>query len=282
MEIDKKNLLVVSCIFGNRFQTVYEAPLDKNCFFFTNNYTIKQEVENKNWNYVYIPFELSDDSIKSSCQSKYIKFLTFLDDYPEYRKYQTILYFDHKVFVKEEHINQLISISARENNQYAVIIRSHESQPRNIWDEVEDAKHQERYANNMNTTIEMINHKIKNDEFNEKTKICNTGLLFYVNYEPIKSMLHNIYSTCVELLQPECQILWAIYSQPFLDKIKCIDFYTLDLLWREPFGSNKEEDSTNKRILYFIIIMIIAIVIILLVFPYVITKIICKKSKLWW
>ena len=252
-------------------------------FFFTNNHTLKQEVENKNWNYVYVPFELSDDSITSSCQSKYIKFLAFLDDYPEYKKYKTILYFDHKVFVKEKHINQLISISSQENNQYAVIIRSHESQPRSIWDEVEDSKQQERYANNMNNTIELIHRKVKNKEFNEKTKVCNTGLLFYVNYESIKDMLNNIYSTCIQLRQPECQILWAIYSQPFLNKIYCIDFYTLDLLWREPFESNeKEEDLLNENIKWFVIIMIIVVLFILLVFPYMITKIIGKKGKLWW
>lgn len=282
MEIDKDDLLIISCIFGDKFQRVYQAPLGKNCFFFTNNTGIKQEIENKNWNFVYVPFELSSDSITSSCQSKYIKFLAFLDDYPEYKKYKTILYFDHKVFVKEEHIDKLISISNQENNQYSVIIRSHETQPRTLWDEVEAAKGQERYLNSMKETLELVNYKIKNNELNENIKICNTGLLFYVNYQPIKDMLDSIYKSCIQLRQPECQIFWAVYSQPFLNNIKFIDFYTLDLLWKEPFVSNEDNVIRNQRNLLFIIEVIIVsffFVLLFFSFSYFVGNRIIKKIK---
>jgi hypothetical protein len=262
MEIDKDNLLIISCIFGNQFSKVYQAPLHKNCVFFSNNMELKQEVEDKKWIFFYLPLEISNDILVSSCQSKYIKFLIFLDDYPEFKKYNTILYFDHKVFIKEEHVNHLINISNQENNKHEIIIRRHESQPRTLWDEIEAAKFQERYARNMHTTVELINQKLISNEIKEDIEICNTGLLFYHNYHTIKSMLYEIYNTCIKLEQPECQIIWAIHSQNFLHHIKFIDFYALDTVWKEPFGVINENQSFLSFLLMFFIIVMILILIL--------------------
>ena len=72
------NLLVISCIFGFNFNKVHHSPDIKNSFFFTNNPILKNEIVNKGWNYIYVDKPISNDSIISSLQSKYIKFLEFL------------------------------------------------------------------------------------------------------------------------------------------------------------------------------------------------------------
>jgi hypothetical protein len=222
-------LLIISCIFGNTFKNVYHAPLKENCYFFSNNIDIKQEVENKGWVYFFIDFILSDDSIISSLQSKYIKFLIFLNDFPLFKKYQSILYFDHKVYIKTNHINKLL----RYNED--IIIRKHESYRKNIWSEVEEASKQERYMKNMDKTIKFINDKINNNEISENVQICNTGLILYNNYNDTKPMLQDIYNTCINLEQPECQIIWPIFSQKYSNKIKIIDFNEIKPLWLDPY-----------------------------------------------
>jgi hypothetical protein len=225
---------------------------------------LKKEVEEKNWIFFHLPLEMDDDILVSSCQSKYVKFLIFLEDYPEFKKYNNILYYDHKVFVKEEHINQLINISSQENNKHDIIIRRHETQPRNLWDEIEAAEYQERYMRNMDKTVEFIHKKIDNNEFKEDIEICNTGLIFYVNYHNVKTMLHDIYNTCMELQQPECQIIWAIHSQKFLHHIKIIDFYLLDTVWKEPFSVVEKKQSVFVSFMYFFIFFSVFVSIIFL------------------
>jgi hypothetical protein len=87
-------LIFISCIFGEEFKYVHPSPNNKNSYFFTNNRELKYEIINKGWNYIYINMVLSEDSIISSLQSKYIKFLNFLDDFPQFQNAKIIVYFD--------------------------------------------------------------------------------------------------------------------------------------------------------------------------------------------
>ena len=270
MILKKENILIISCIFGSKFTKVYEAPLNYNCYFFSNNMDIKEEVENKKWKFIYVNMKLSSDEVISSCNSKYIKFLIFLNDFSEFKKYKSILYFDHKLFVKEEDIDKLINNSIEDNHKYNIIIRKHENSHKSISSEIEVALNQERYLRNMNKTKELIINKINKNEIKDEVEICNTGLIFYVNYQDsdIINMLNNVYNTCINLQQPECQIIWAIYSQNYLHKIKTINFYDIvQPLWKEPFivlmEENNEYNSNKFWLLFFIIIIIIILFIIL-------------------
>ena len=272
---DVKNLLVISCIFGDKFKKVYPSPLSTNCFFFTNNVDLKREIESKGWKFVLVDFPLSKCPITSSLQSKYIKFLIFLNDYPEFKKYKQILYFDHKVFIKKEDIQKLVSLSNENNNKYNIIIRKHEEKRYNIWSEVDEAKKQERYNKNMKGTIEFINDKLKKKEIVENVEICNTGLIFYNNYDEIAPLLNSIYDTCINLQQPECQIVWAIFSQKYADQIKLIDFHQeINPLWKEPFMnrnifttiSTKETNPWITMFLVFICFLFIIAIVYLVIY----------------
>jgi hypothetical protein len=255
--MDKQNILLISCYFGKDIKKLYDSPLDDNCYFFSNNINIKEEAENKNWKFVFVNFELSEDSVVSSCQSKYIKFLKFLDDFTEFKQFNYILYFDHKVYIKEEHIDKLINIS---DNNYSVIIRKHEHNRNTIMSEVDAAMGQERYSRNMNKTLELIEHKIKKNEIKNEIDICNTGLILYIDYNSVKPMLDDIYYTCVDQQQPECQIIWAIYSQKYLKKIKLIDFYNVvNPQWIELY-SIYVKDISNKHIYIYLFSLIIIII----------------------
>ena len=77
-------------------------------------------------------------------------------------------------------------------------------------------------------------------------------------------MLDDIYYTCMLQQQPECQIIWAIYSQKYLDKIKLIDFYNVvDPVWREPFYTQSTEYEST---FYFSGDLIILFILILCIF----------------
>jgi hypothetical protein len=230
----KQNTLIISCIFGKKFQKVYPAPLSKNCYFFTNNPGLQKEIEAKGWKYQYVSMELSGDPVVSSVQAKYMKFLAFLPDFPEFQSFSDILYFDHKLFIKEAHIDQLIAVS-NQRPDVSIIIRAHENpNKKTIWDEVEDANHQERYKRNMGKVVEWIKEKVGMGEVKEQVQLCNTGLLLYHNYDKCWPMLQNVYHTCVEFQQPECQIIWAVCSQAYESLIHIIPFQSIRAIWEDP------------------------------------------------
>ena len=231
MELD--NTLIVSGIFGKRFTKTYKAPLGKNCIFFTNNESLKDEIVNNGWMYIYIDFELTDDYIVSSLQSKYIKFLIFLEKYPEFKHFSNIIHTDHKFQLLDSHIQKLQNIYNSDNTKL-IVIRKTPRNKTNIYDEINESKFQERYLKNINETIKFVQNKIDIGEINSNIRISNTGIICYNNFSQIIPMLNDIYNTCIELQQPECQVFWAVYCQKYVEYIKQIEFDEVNPLWKEP------------------------------------------------
>ena len=220
--------LIISCIFGNIYKNIYSAP-NNNCFFFTNNNKIKETIVNKGWNYVFVDFPIENFKL-SSIQSKYIKFLIFLKDYPQFNKFNKIIYFDHKINLTSNWLNKSIDLSKKYSN-YSVIIRKTPKLKTKIWHEVTAAKGQPRYADTMNNTIDFIHNMIKTKNIKANIRICRTGLLIYNDYTNIQPMLNQIYDSCVKLNQPECQIFWALFSQKYLSHIMTIENKILNPTW---------------------------------------------------
>ena len=149
------NLLIVSCIFGKHFTYVHQSPDNENSYFFTNNNELKDEITNKGWNYVYVNKVLSNDSIISALQSKYIKFLQFLDDFPQFQNAKTIIYFDHKENVSSASIDE-IKLLINNNVDKSLIIRHTPSNKTSVYHEIRAAMGQSRYVKNMNKTNNFI------------------------------------------------------------------------------------------------------------------------------
>ena len=226
------NLLIISCIFGKKFKYVHKSPDNKKSYFFTNNKELKDEIINKGWNYVYVNKVLSNDYMISSLQSKYIKFLKFLDDFPEFQNVKTIIYFDHKENVSSTTIDE-IKLLINNNLDKSLIIRQTPSNKISVYDEVQAAMGQQRYVQNMNITKNFIKDIISTKEFNENVRICNTGLLLFINRENITELLNNVYEKCIEHEQPECQIYWSIFSQKHKNKIKEIKWTDIKSIERK-------------------------------------------------
>ena len=253
-KINYEDVLIVSCILGDKYTIIYDAPASSpNCYFFTNNQNQKDVIISKGWNYEYVDIEMTDEEIPCSLQSKYIKFLQFLDDYDgKFKKFKQILYFDHKYNVLEKDVNNIIDLSNKYENKFNVLIRSHEK-PKTLWQEIEDSMHQYKYKKNIGKTINLINAKKEDGSLkdDENITIATTGLIFYNNYEEIMPMLDEIYNVSIEQQQPECQVMWAVFSQKYADKIKLVDFQDMnpELSWIYP--PYHWVDTTNIPIEYF-------------------------------
>jgi hypothetical protein len=238
-KIDYKDVLIISCIFGDKYTILYDAPASSdNCYFFTNNAAQKDNIVEKGWKYEYVDFELTEEEIPCSLQAKYIKFLQFLDSFDgKFSHFKQILYFDHKHNVLEKDVIRFIDISNENNNQYNVLIRPHEK-TKKLWEEVDDACYQYKYKKNMGKTIKMIKEKVADGSLqnDKEIPIAVTSLIFYNNYQDIMPMLNDIYNACMTQEQPECQIFWAVFSQKYNDKIKLLEYYDVnpETIWIYP------------------------------------------------
>lgn len=211
-------LLIISCYFGENCGNIHEAPLEGCSYFFTNNQNLKDDIISKKWNYVFVNKTLSRDPVISSVQAKYIKFLKFLGDYPEFKKYRHILYFDHKLNVTHKTL-RLLRAMTRISPQSSLFIPKMNRNEDSLCDEIRLASLQPRYKKNMNKTLEFIKKMYFSRKLHLPLKTSLTGLLLYTNREKIKPLLDNVYHKCVEHMQPECQIYWCIYSYFFRNQI---------------------------------------------------------------
>jgi hypothetical protein len=260
MNNNNKQLLIVSCAFGEKFKKVHPAPKSKNCYFFSNNDEIKEDSVAKGWNFIKIDIHLSTDYLESSLQSKYIKFLQFLYDFPKFKEFKQILYFDHKIHMKNADVDKLLDLYIESEQKFNIIIRKHEEERIGIFTEIDDSLQFDeylqidRYTRNMDKTIAFVNDNLKKEDI-DNIEICNTGLMLYSDYNEIMPLLDEVYNTCIMLQQPQCQIIWSVVSQKYSDKIKKIDFYeVINPDWTEPFLI---DDRKNDSMIFYLCIGIL-------------------------
>lgn len=227
-----ENHLLASGLFGHRFSRVYPAVEGRRCLFFSNNTGLRAEAESKGWEFRLTPrHALSDDERISSQQSKYVKFLQFIADFPEFGTADSITYCDHKFFVKAAHVSWMLEHIMPDKS---ILIRTTPKLKLSVADEVEAAMPQPRYAAHMPQTLAWVSSLKAAQGLSESVRIVNTGLIHYRNFDRIMPMLDDIYRAVWSLGQPECQILWAMLAQPYEQHIQRVAWEALNPLWAAP------------------------------------------------
>ncbi|MBF0383171.1 MAG: hypothetical protein HQL69_19285 [Magnetococcales bacterium] len=224
--------IIISCIFGNKFNKVYPAIAGKRSIFFSNNPDIASVVKKQGWEFRLVKkHPLSSDYRISSIQSKYIKFLQFFDEFPDLKDMEKITYFDHKFYVQQSHLDW---IEDNLQQDKAILIRNESRVKLSIIEEAKEAMLQNRYAETMVPTIEWITTLVKQRVISVETRIVNTGFITYQNYNNIMPLLNDVYSKVWLLAQPECQIIWACLSQLYSEHIQRVEWEELNPLWQAP------------------------------------------------
>lgn len=220
---------IISCYFGKKKTGVYEAPRVADSFFFSNNMELENVAQESGWNFIFFDgMPISAESRVASLQSKFIKFLQFEKPLINWKYGESILYFDHKLEVKSEHVALLQDLCKTE-----ILIRNTPKQKLRIHDEVNAALPQKRYAEVMPATIQWINEKIGKEKLSPNNRIMSTGLILYADVQKSQKLCNEVYDSCWLLGQPECQIIWGLLSQPYENLITRIEWSDLDILWKE-------------------------------------------------
>lgn len=220
------NTCIISCFFGNNNTSIYKPPNGYKSYFFTNNKKLINSIKNNNWNCIYLNFQLYDNLYLSSLQSKYVKFLQFLND--EYKhlflNYQYIIYYDHKCLLTLNNLNELIKINDKD-----ILIRytpfHHIYGMKNLYSEYITSLKQIRYRYNAIKVKKYILKLKNNGLLNPRKRVCNTGFIIYnLNNPDVIDLCNNVYKLIKTFKNPECQIFWSIAREPYENIIKCIEY----------------------------------------------------------
>jgi hypothetical protein len=223
---------VIMCIFGISFTKVYNAPMNYDSYCFTNNKALQSEVEKKGWKYIFVDFPLSEDYSTSSFQSKYIKFLQFLkeDIYSYFMKYDIIVYKDHKLNLKDEHIKYLIETI----DDKKILIRNNPYNRKNIAEEIQASMNQNRYLKFMPQTIDYVLEKTREGYSAEPTVVW-TALIAYKHKEKdVIDFTDKVYNDLKNIGTSQCQIIWSMLGQKYEDIIKIIKWNEVEVEWKNP------------------------------------------------
>lgn len=194
-----------------------------NCYFYSNNIKLKKEIIAKGWFFCLLENSIHNgESIESSLLAKKVKFLQIDDQYSN-----QFYNFEHLIYMDSRRISDDIT-GIVQSNQKGILIRYTPRVKPTVWHEVDEAKGQERYAKNMNKTIDFINTKIEQG-YSAENRVMNTGVIAYHMKSAevktkIRSLCDEVYSACLELKQPECQIFWCVLSQHYIDILKPVEF----------------------------------------------------------
>lgn len=225
------NICVVSCILGTKFAKVYPALSCCDCYFFTNNPALKPEIEGKGWIFEQVDMKLTDDFVISSNQAKWVKFLQFLKvpKYNDWNRYEIIIYIDHKINLLNQGVDKLVSMKTK-----SIIVKEHHFSNHTIWGELNAANHQQRYKVFETATRKYIQDKLAVG-YTDKNPVCHTALMLYqVNNERVISFVNEMYNDLQLVGTPECQIIWCIVSQKYLDIIQVIKQNDVPVKWELP------------------------------------------------
>lgn len=206
---------------------VPEIPKNqKKCIFFTNNKKLRNEIIHKGWEYQYLEKDVDvGESIDSSLHAKVVKFLQLEPSMlTQLFNYQYIVYMDSRRI--SDNIKQYTDACTK-----GILIRNTPRLKASVWDEVEEAKSQERYARSMEATIAFIDRSIAQG-YRHDNRVMNTGVIVYkvddLNIrKSILTLCTDVYNCCIEYDQPECQIFWCILSQKYEEIMNKVDFYQI-------------------------------------------------------
>ena len=67
----------------------------------------------------------------------------------------------------------------------------------------------------MDKTIKWIESKSKLKGYKKDNMMMATGFILFSDVKVAQPLCDEVYNSCVELGQPECQIIWGVLSQKF-------------------------------------------------------------------
>lgn len=173
------NLAFYSCFYGSNNNPSFIIPelpsLKYNCYFYTNNTQLFENLKKTEWIGIFDNNPTNDDLIESCMVGKHVK--TSPHEYKELQDYDYTCFLDSKL----QKVNELFVEDFIKDffikKDYALLLREHTFIHNNIWNEFKISMKQKRYVIENEKYKKYINKQINNG-LKESTKThCMCGFL---------------------------------------------------------------------------------------------------------
>jgi hypothetical protein len=225
-----------TCFYGSNANSAFKIPeipsLLYDCYYYTNNPTILEQLKGTLWIGIYDDKPTNDDMIESCMAGKLIKAMPHT--YDELKKYDYLCFLDSKLdHVDEKFVETFIQRYFIEQH-YALLLREHPFIRTNVWNEFTESMYQPRYQLEKDKYTSYIHAQLNKGLSVETPHHCACGFL-------IRNMKHErmieINQTWYDHIQ-ECgiqdQISFFFVKQLFPDFIHSFTEYPFRINRFEP------------------------------------------------
>jgi hypothetical protein len=174
ISLTMKKLAYYTCYFGgdyNYSKLIPPIPSTKyDCYYFTNNMEIYNQLENTLWIRIFMKdIPIHNNHVKDSMEPKFLRCCPHKFDI--LNKYEYLCWFDSKLQVYENKVEDLLT-KLSENNNAIIVLSKHlySNKFNSVWDEFNLAMTVDKYNLQKDQNIKYINKQI-NDGYDEKINI---------------------------------------------------------------------------------------------------------------
>ena len=247
--IDPKDCLIVTCLFGSKWSVLYPAMKEYRCVIFSNNPKTEKEAIKKGWEFKLVKrfLPLSNDFLESRLQGKYTKFLEFLYDFNEYRKYSFITHIDHKNVINSNEFERLRSLFEPTKKIFMISSRAGCSVSETLTNGCNTF---ESYRLHEKETRSWIQSQVDSGLASWDGQEYACSFIMYKNYDSILPFLKQVYDRLWILRQPHCQAIWAVMIQSNLDELQLqyIHWTETSMFRRTPLPIKQEIKRTVRKL----------------------------------
>jgi hypothetical protein len=218
----KYNLAFYTCFYGTKTNPAFkipEVPSEKyDCYYFTNNKEIYQQLKNTKWKPIFDNKPATEDIIESCMYGKYVKVMPHETEL--IKNYDYTCFLDSKLKkVSESFVEECIDKYFIQGDK-ALLLRKHEFlTDGSVIAEFNESMKQERYVKQKEQIMNYINKQIENG-FNEKIPVhSQTGLLIRNMKHPKINEINSRWYSDIQKCGIQCQISFFFVRQEFDDNI---------------------------------------------------------------
>jgi len=183
------------------------------CYYYTNNRSIFEKLQNTKWIAIFDDKSTTDDLIESNMVGKHIKSSPHL--YEKLKDYDYLCYLDSKLEkVSESFVENYIDKYFIQKN-YALLLREHWGIHHYVWLEFGASMAQERYRLESDRYIDYILKKIKEGFSHATHNHCATGFLIRNMKHPLMNNINNTWYEHIQECGIQCQIAFFFVKQLF-------------------------------------------------------------------
>lgn len=215
-------LAFYTCFYGTKTNPAFkipEVPSEKyDCYYFTNNKEIYQQLKNTKWKPIFDDKPVTEDSIESAMYSKFIKAMPHNID--PIKNYDYTCYLDSKLEkVSELFVEECIDKYFIKENK-ALLLRNHQFiKDGKVMSEFNESMKQERYFKQKEQIMNYINKQFENGFDGEIPVHSQTGMLIRNMKHPKINKINDMWYEHIQECGIQCQISFFFVKQEYDDSI---------------------------------------------------------------